>query len=265
MNSNIKNRKTKNKILSIALMAILTISLSMALASTTSAQIGVTQPEKTAAYMTVAPTLVGVGQTITCNLWVNPQPTLPNDEPGYYGYKGISVTFVRPDGTKDTFAPTDATGAYPAGMTESNGAIFFYFSPSMAGNWSVSFTMPAQNLTDTEWSPDLGNVTQYTGCTSNTFSFAVQTGIVLAGLLNGYPWQPLPNANVYWSYPINANNREWNAISGDWTGTAITAATVTAPDDLRYQPYGPGPATAHIVWSQPALRRRPNRRKLWQH
>ena len=48
--------------------------------------------------------------------------------------------------------------------------------------------------------------------------FTVQTGTVLAGLLNGYPWSPLPNSNVYWSYPINSNNREWNAISGDWLG-----------------------------------------------
>ena len=150
LNSNtIKNRKTKNKILSISLMAILAISLSMAFASTTSAQIGVTQPETTSGFITAAPTLIGVGQQLTVNLFVNPLPTLANDEPAFYGLKGVTVTFTRPDGTKDTFMPTDATGNYAAGQTQSLGAIYFYYTPEMAGNWSVSFTMPAQNITDT--------------------------------------------------------------------------------------------------------------------
>ena len=47
-------------------MAILAISLSMAFAQTTSAQFGIPQPEKTVGYISVAPTLIGVGQTLTC-------------------------------------------------------------------------------------------------------------------------------------------------------------------------------------------------------
>jgi len=112
--------------------------------------------------------------------------------------------------------------------------------------------MPAQNITDTYYASDYGNVTQYTGCISNSFSFTVQTGTVLAGLLNGYPWQPLPNSNAYWSYPINANNREWYQISGDWTGTSITMPTVNSITDMRWQPYGPGPGAPHIVWTNEA-------------
>ena len=252
MNSKIvRNRKNNNKILSISLMAILVISLSMAFAQTTSAQIGVIQPEKTGGYISVAPTLIGVGQTLTVNLWVVPEPTLANDLPGFYGFKGITVTFIRPDGTKDTFMPTDETGVYPAGATQAGGWIYFFYQPQMAGNWSVSFTMPAQNITDTVYSPDYGNVTQYTACTSNSFSFTVQAGTVLAGLLNGYPWAELPNSNVYWSYPINDNNREWSAISGDWTGVINTMAVVNSPTQLRWQPYGTGPNTAHIVWVNP--------------
>jgi hypothetical protein len=156
------------------------------------------------------------------------------------------VTFVKPDGTKDTFMPTDGTGAYVAGETQALGALYFTdYAPDMAGNWSVSFTMTAQNITDSS-----GTV-QYAGCTSNTAYFSVQTNPVLAGLLNGYPWASLPNSNVYWRYPINANNREWSAISGDWTGITSTMATVNSPTQLRWQPYGTGPDTAHIVWSQP--------------
>ena len=139
--------------------------------------------------------------------------------PAYYvytayfkGFSGVTVTFIKPDGSKDTFQPIDGTGQYAAGHTQSHGQLFFFYAPDMAGNWSVSFTMPAQNITDSS-----GTV-QYLGCTSNTAYFTVQTDPVLAGLLNGYPWAQLPNSNAYWSYPINSNNREWSAISGDWLG-----------------------------------------------
>jgi len=220
----------------------------MALAQPTSGQAGVTgvsTGEKTTAFITVAPTLIGVGQTLTVNLWVEPLPTTYNYTAYWNGFYGVTVTFVRPDGTKDTFMPTDATGGYAAGQMQSLGAIYFFYQPQMAGNWSVSFTMPAQNIT---W---FDGTVQYAGCTSNTFSFTVQTDTVLAGLLNGYPWAPLPNANQYWSYPISCNNREWYQISGDWTGMTYSIAAVNSPTQLRWQPYGTGPSTAHIIWTQP--------------
>ncbi|MGD6808876.1 MAG: PQQ-binding-like beta-propeller repeat protein [Candidatus Bathyarchaeia archaeon] len=140
--------------------------------------------------------------------------------------------------------PVDATCLYEAGQTESLGAIFFYYEPDMAGNWSVTFTMPDQNLTD------VSGTVLMKGCNSNTAYFTVQTEPVLAGLLNGYPWAELPNSNTFWNYPINLNNREWNQISGDWLGSSSTGATVSNPTCRLWQPYGSGPNTAHIVWDQ---------------
>jgi hypothetical protein len=245
MNTNLGiNKRNKKAVYSLSLILLLAMTLMMAFTQTSLAQVGVPQPVKTTGFASVAPKLIGVGQTLTVNLWTNPVPTKYNYAPAFNGYYGVTVTFVRPDGSKDTFMPTDATGAYAAGQMESLGALYFYYQPNMAGNWSVSFTMPAQNITDSS-----GTV-QYLGCTSNTFDFTVQTDPVLAGLLNGYPWAELPNENTYWSYPINANNREWRAISGDWTGIYFVAATVQSPTALRWQPYGSGPGTAHIVWDQ---------------
>ncbi len=241
-----KIQGNKKAIYSISLILMLTMMLMMTFAQPTSGQAGVPMPEKTVGYVSVAPTLIGVGQTATVNLWVFPLPTTNAYSPYYNGYYGVTVTFVRPDGTKDTFMPTDETGSYIPGETEALGSLFFtHWAPNMAGNWSVSFTMPAQNITDSS-----GTV-QYLGCTSNTAYFTVQTDPVMAGLLNGYPWAELPNSNVYWSYPINANNREWSPISGDWTGISQYGATVDSSTDLRWQPYGSGPNTAHIVWKQP--------------
>ena len=243
-----KIKGNKKAILSFSLILILAIPLIVAFAQPALAQVGVPQPENTSGYIDVSPHLLGVGQQATVNLFIYPIPTNYAYQAYYDGYRGITVTFVRPDGTKDTFTPTDATGVYAAGQTQSLGAIYFFYSPTMAGNWSVTFTMPAQNLTD------VSGTVQMSGCTSQPAYFTVQTGTVLAGLLNGYPWAQLPNSNVYWSYPISSNNREWNQISGDWLSQTSTGAIVNSATIERWQPYGTGPNTAHIVWDYSGYR-----------
>ncbi|MGD6810136.1 MAG: PQQ-binding-like beta-propeller repeat protein [Candidatus Bathyarchaeia archaeon] len=246
MNTNVGLRKSKIRgdkkvVYSLSLIMLLALSLMLSFAQPGLAQVGVSQPIETNGYISVAPTLVGVGQSATVTLWVYPMPTNYLYQAYYDGFTGIEVTFVKPDGTKDTFMPTDGTGQYAAGTTESLGIIYFNYEPDMAGDWSVSFTMPVQNVTD--WS---GTVI-YSGCTSMTAYFTVQEDPVLAGLLNGYPWAELPDENTFWSYPINSNNREWSQISGDYLGgSSVLGATC-----LRWQPYGSAPNTGHIVWSQP--------------
>src|SRR5208283_4683024 len=102
----------KNTFYAVLLISIFAISIGMAFAPTASAQIHVPQPETTVGYISVAPILIGVGQTLTCNLWVFPIPT--DLLYGTYdnGFSGITVTFTNPSGTKDTFAPMDGTGEY---------------------------------------------------------------------------------------------------------------------------------------------------------
>jgi len=249
MNNKIKmeNKFKETTFFSISLILLLAMSLMMPFVQPSLAQVGVPQPVKTEGYISVAPTLIGVDQSATVNLWVFPMPTNYAYRPYFKGFEGVTVTFTKPDGTKDTFAPVDGTGQFAAGQTQSLGGIYFSYAPDMEGNWSVSFTMPEQNLTD-----NTGTVL-YQACTSNTAHFTVQTEPVLAGLLNGYPWSPLPNDNVYWSYPINSNNREWNAISGDWLNavTTSTSGTIHGTTTRNWQPYGSGPNTGHIVWDQP--------------
>jgi hypothetical protein len=240
------NTNYKNAFYAVSLILIFAISIGMTFAPTASAQIGVPQPEQTAGYISVAPLLVGVGQKATVNLWVLPLPTDMLYAGYFNGYTGITVTFVKPDGTKDSFQPVDGTGNYVAGETEATGSLYFTYAPDEAGNWSVTFTMPAQNVTD------YSGTVQYSACTSNTAYFTVQTTAVNAGLLDGYPWAQLPNSNVYWSYPINSNNREWSAISGNWLQTSSYVQNNVFGVTCRlYQPYGSGPSTAHIVWSVP--------------
>jgi hypothetical protein len=236
---------TLTKISVFTLILLLTMTLMMPFIQPGVAQIGVPQPEKTSGYISVAPTLIGVGQTATVNLFVYPLPTTYLYSPYYGGFTGITVTFVRPNGTKDTFMPLDGTGQYVPGQTQAVGTLYFFYEPNMVGDWSVSFTMPAQDVTDS-----YGTV-QYMACTSNSATFTVTEEEQLAGLLNGYPWAQFPDENNYWDYPISSNNREWHAISGDWLGSGFTGNPVYGASCRLWQPYGSAPNTGHIVWSQP--------------
>src|SRR4030067_3529166 len=141
-----KIQGNKKTICSLSLILILAVSMIMAFAQPTLAQIGVPMPEKTTGYIDVAPRLVGVGQEATVNLFIYPIPTNYAYQPYYDGYRGVTVTFVKPDGTKDTFMPVDGTHIYDAGQTQSLGAIYFFYKPNMAGEWGVSFSMSAHKL-----------------------------------------------------------------------------------------------------------------------
>src|SRR4030067_1178906 len=144
------NKKT---ISSLSLILILAVSMIMAFAQPTFAQIGVPQPEKTTGYIDVAPRLLGVGQEATINLFIYPIPTNYIYRPYYKGYVGVTVTFVKPDGTKDMFMSLDGAHQYAPGQTQCLGAIFFFYKPDMAANWSVSFTMVALSIAGTTGNP----------------------------------------------------------------------------------------------------------------
>ena len=241
MIKNLERSKNKNKkaILSLSLILMFAMTLTMAFFQTSLAQVGIPQPVKTAGYISVAPQLVGEGQQLTVNLWVFPTPQGYGYSPAFNGYGDIEVTFTKPDGTKDTFKPVDGTGMFDAGRTESLGTLYFYYTPDAVGDWSVTFSMPPQNITDSS------GTLLYQACTSEPAHFTVTEEIQLAGLLNGYPWAELPNENTCWDYPISSNNREWNQISGDWLLYGVLRESSTGNS---WQPYGSAPNTAHIVW-----------------
>ena len=246
MNTNLtinitKIRENKNAILATSLILIFAVSIALDFAPA-SAQIPFSAPRTTAGYIDVAPTLIGVGQQATVTLWVLPPPQDYAGAPYYGGFTGITVTFTKPDGTTSTLTPTDGIGLYAAGVTDSLGSMYFFYAPNMAGNWSVTMTMPSQNLTDRT------GTAQWSGCTSKPANFTVQKDPVNAGLLNGWPYSQLPTG--YWTYPINSNNREWATISGDWLTASVppTFYPMILNTGGFWQQYGSAPTTGHIVW-----------------
>ncbi len=241
----------QNKILSILVCCILSISMATALLQPANAD--TTFPDfNTAAFIAFSPSVIGVGQTGVINLWIQPQPQYPLGDAGNLptlnkGFANITVTFTKPDGTKETFTPMDASlsnlGSDYLGWTESGGTMYFYYTPKAVGNWSVTCSFPGQTFTE----PTNSNYTRYyKPCTSPAYYFTVQTEPVSAGIIDGSPYSPLPTE--YWNSPVNINNREWAQISGDWI--------MSGYDNYanKYNPYSTAPKTAHVVWkTQQAL------------
>jgi hypothetical protein len=107
--------RNKNAVFSLSLILMLSMTIIIAFAQPSLAQVSVPQPEKTTGYTSVAPTLIGVGQEATVNLWVFPLPTNYLYNPIFSGFNGVTVTFIKPDGSKDSFKPVDGTGQFVAG------------------------------------------------------------------------------------------------------------------------------------------------------
>ncbi len=212
-----------------------------------SAQAIVWPPYDTGAFIAVAPDPVGLGQQVVVNAWIDPLPQMPFGDLGgivnsNVGFENVTVTFVRPDGSRDTFKPQDASlaaiGIGP-GYTESVGALYFYYTPNMVGNWSVTYNFPGQTFVQYN-SPN--DTRYYKPSTSKPFYFTVQQNRVTGGIIDGSPYAPLPTN--FWKAPVNINNREWSTIAGDWLISAFDNS------GTKYNPYTTGPVTSHVVWKQ---------------
>ena len=243
-----KMLRNKSKI-AIATLLTLSFAVSMfAVLPNVKSQI-ITFPDRpTTAYLSVNPTLIGLNQPLTVNLQVYPPPLGPNYESGtlltgHGGLNGLhfenlTVTFTRPDGSKDTFMPEEGTTALQLdpGMTEEVGTLWFTYKPSQVGTWSVSFTFPGQSYTFLNWT------VYYRPSTSRTITFTVQQDPVQIGL------PPVALPTRYWERPINAQYREWYQISGDWIPRYINRWNIFT----TFNPYSTAPNSAHIVWKRPS-------------
>ncbi len=225
----------KKKLITIAAILLLTISGLMA--TIPNAFCANQYTRQTKAYLSVSPSVIGLNQPLTVNLWVYPSPAGPHFSGGValQDFFNISVTFTRPDGTTDTFMPTDGSGGgLIPGESESIGAIWFYYTPNQVGTWSVQFTMPQQMYDD---KPSTNDTVIYQAATSQATTFKVQQDVVRIGL------DPVALPTGYWTYPVNSNNREWYTIAGAWLQNVYDASTSS------FNPYAVGPKSPHILWT----------------
>jgi hypothetical protein len=233
MEVNITKKTRITKKLATTITLVLTLMFSFALiAPAANAQV---PTRKTAAYLSLNPHLIGMGQPLTINLWIYPSPATRTFSWYAEGFTDITITFTKPDGTTDTFMPVDGSGGLEPGESEMIGAIWFLYYPDQVGTWNVQFTMPQQTIGEGS------EAVIYEEATSQVVTFEVQSDAVQIGL----PPVDLPGPNEYWERPIQADNREWYQISGGWLQARY--------DDRRrscFNPYSTAPESAHIVWKR---------------
>jgi outer membrane protein assembly factor BamB len=220
--------KTLKKQFSVEITLILMLSMIISLLAS-SQIVSAARNYDTHSYITVNPTPIGVGQTAFASTWLD---RFPPSGPGF-AYPltlwDFKVTITTPDGTIETkMLTSDAIG----------GAQFTYV-PTDVG----TYTFQTEFLGDTNPS----NNDTYAPSTSNLWSLTVQQESV-----PHWPAAPLPTE--YWQRPIEAQNREWAAIAGNWLGMFPLGnpGNINAYDTYgKFNPYTTGPGSAHIMWAKP--------------
>ncbi len=180
---------------------------------------------------------IGVNQPLGLLFWLNvPPPTAS----GTYGDRWIFyVDVTKPDGTKQVLGPynSDPVGSYWAS-----------FTPTSTGQYTFVARFDGQKITGLPTDPYLSAAAQtgaasvndtYLGSKSNPIYVTVQQQQIES-------WQEPPLPSQYWTVPINAANRNWYVLAGNWLAGA---AQVSGPTD-RFG-YGLAPESAHILWATP--------------
>ncbi len=215
-----KTRSTQTTLTAIFLTICIVVSTLAAIVPSVNAQ--TLQNYPTFVFVGASPDPVGLGQTVTIVTWTAEMPpdvgeTAGTVAGGRAAWEGITVTLTKPDGSNQTLALP---------RTDPVGGTYYVLTPDQLGTYTVQAHFPAQ------WK----NTTTYNRLYASATS-AVDQFTVTETQLQIIPGVPLPNE--YWTRPINAYNREWYVLGGNWLG------------DGRGNLYTTGPETAHIVWTKP--------------
>ena len=234
-----KISKSKTKATLISLLLVLTIAVSLFSTILLTAKAQVIQPVVTVPnwiYVSAAPNPVGVGQPMTIVYWGRHMPpsTLQDPSLGAPGgrecWTGVTITITDPDQTKETISlpPSDPVGSG-----------WYTFVPDKLGNYTIQAHFPGQ-WKNSSSIPPWGSTNYFPMPGSYYFVAADSPEATFEVTQEPLQWlsgTPLPTE--YWTRPINAYNREWFQIAGNWiTGN-------------RDDPYITAPNSAHVVLTEP--------------
>jgi outer membrane protein assembly factor BamB len=196
------------------LMFAMTVSL-VALPAANAADV------KTYAFLSVSPNPAGVDQQVLVSMWIAPiTPT------SYEYFQDFTVTIMDPDGTTET-----KTGLNASPM----GGQYFVYTPAKIGNYTFKFTYPGQTFSTGD---------KYLSVESPTTTLSVQQEPMPS-------FQETPLPEDYWKRPINAENRNWASISGNWLQYNYNATNRGYGDSVgAFNPYSQAPRSPHIVWTK---------------
>jgi hypothetical protein len=211
-----QNKKTAT-LIALFLMITMTIS-SVALPTANAVTL------KTYPLIGATPNPVGVGQETLILVGIT-QATAS----ALYGWKGITVTVTKPDGTSETLGPF---------TTDSTGMTGYSYRPSMVGNYTLQTHYPEQ-LNPAAIAAFGGNAIP-ANATMLASDSKVITLVVQEEPISYYPAFPLPAG--YWTRPIDDQLREWASVAGNW---------LTTPRNFLAEGNDYAPDSAHILWTTP--------------
>ena len=245
----------KSRITSIALIALLALSIVVVLAPNTSAHTpAIYLPQW--AYINAFPSPVGVGQTISVFAWTANYPTTAN---GAYGDRWTNVTIIetKPDGSNVTLGPfiADPVGTVFASVvaTEPGNYSFQAFFPAHLMANSPNGIQPSQLVQAQAYAaannvsldvaiPRYSSGGAYLGDTSAAAMSTQITVNVQSEAIPDVPSYPLPTQ--YWSTPVaQPGHQNWAFIMGDWLSQGIVGSIIND--------YTTPPTTAHVAWTRP--------------
>ncbi|MDR1992965.1 MAG: PQQ-like beta-propeller repeat protein [Nitrososphaerota archaeon] len=226
-----KLQPTKTKILTTLLIITLltTLTTSLLLSQNTAAH----SPPwaiPTYAFLAVSPNPIGVGQSVNIVMWaglVLPGATVGNE----VRFRDYKLTIIHPDGHNEI-------QTWPI-IIDTTSTQFTQYTPKEIGNYTFVFSYPDLNYT---WSASATYRNDlFLGATSKTITLIVQE----EPLPNAITSYPLPTE--YWTRPIEGQNTDWWAITSNWLGEAHPSIA----NNIRVQPDGTAPNSAHIIWTKP--------------
>jgi len=231
-------QKPKKKIVTIviAMFLMLSMAASMMLMQNTTAQTS-SSVVSSYAYIAAFPNLVGIGQTVTVDMWLSrviPNADLSNDV-RWHNYK---LTITAPDGKNTTQTWAD--------VLDTTANQDYSFTPSQTGTYTLTFNFPGQTYTWPPFMSMFGPVNDQ-GTVYGSAS-AVTTVAVQQTPQSSYPTTPLPTQ--YWTRPIYGLNPNWYTISSNWLGQGSPGYSngllgASAPADAV------GSLTSHVMWTAP--------------
>jgi len=217
-----------NKTFVVAMLLILTFSMLISISMVRAEEVA------TYSYISIAPSTVGVDQTVTVLIWLNHAPPTAAGPQGDR-WEGLTVEVTKPDGTTETKGPF---------TTDDVGAMWWFYTPTQVGTYTMQMSFPGQTLTGIPGNEDHPSVGDYFLPSESR----VAELVVQEDPIEGFPAATPPE---YWERPLYTENRElwnlasnWPMIAFDTTSRSFDAGSAVAIDNKA-------PNSAHILWKRP--------------
>ncbi|MCW4019101.1 MAG: PQQ-binding-like beta-propeller repeat protein [Candidatus Bathyarchaeota archaeon] len=182
-------------------------------------------------YIVVSPSTTGVTQPVfVSGFTADPPPS------GTY-FSDVTVTITDPEGvsTVKSFDKTDTLGA-----------IYFQFTPTMVGTYTFQSHYPQQE--------DYGfNGFDFVNFI-NTTILAADSNVATLTVQQQPLTEPIAQTSLptnYWTRPISGDNHLWSEISSNWLMGSYDYISRSFDTAFANQLYGTAPNRAHILWTRP--------------